>query len=213
MELAKLILEYVKALAWPFTAIALGLVFRKSLVGILARLEKASLPGGVSLNFDKQIQQVENLSQKLLEAPAATPLETEVRLSPNDANKKMIELSLEPMKSGLEIEYFRNLAKVDTTLALAALRIELESLFKNMIAKTYGEDSTSIRSNVSAIAMTKTLAENRLIPADEANLANKILRLCNQAIHGRKVTQDEADTVIMSSAYIFGMYRKWLSAL
>jgi hypothetical protein len=140
MELAKLILEYVKALAWPITAIALGLVFRKSLVAILARLEKASLPGGVSLDFEKQIKQVQNLSQKLLETPVAPPIQTGVHISPNDANKKMVALSLEPMTSGLELEYFRNLATIDTTLALAALRIELESLFKNMIARTYGED-------------------------------------------------------------------------
>jgi len=213
MELAKLILEYVKALAWPITAIALGLVFRKSLVAILARLEKASLPGGVSLDFEKQIKQVQNLSEKLLEAPVAPPVQGSVQISPGDANKKMIALSLEPMKSGLEIEYFRNLAKIDTTLALAALRIELESLFKNMIAKTYGEDPSKIRTSVSAIAMTKALAENRLIPSDEADLASKILRVCNRAIHGKKVSQQDALVVIGAAEYIFDRYRIWLSTL
>src|ERR1039457_514397 len=123
MELAKLILEYVKALVWPITAIALGLIFRKSLVAILARLEKASLPGGVSLDFETQIKQVQNLSQKLLETPVAPPVKAGVDISPNDANKKMVALSLEPMTSGLELEYFRNLATIDTTLALAALQI------------------------------------------------------------------------------------------
>src|ERR1017187_1547310 len=213
MELAKLILEYVKALAWPITSIALGLVFRKSLVAILARLEKASQPGGVSLDFEKQIKQVQNLSQKLLETPVAPPIQTGVHISPNDANKRMVALSLEPMTSGLELEYFRNLATIDTTLALAALRIELESLFKNMIARTYGEDPSQIRKNVSAISMVKALAENRLIPSDEADLANKILRVCNRAVHGNKVSEDDARIVIDSSEYIFDRYRAWLGTL
>jgi hypothetical protein len=61
--------------------------------------------------------------------------------------------------------------------------------------------------------MVKSLAENRLIPSDEADLANKILRVCNRAVHGNKVSEDDARIVIDSSEYIFDSYRAWLGTL
>jgi hypothetical protein len=211
MELGKLILEYIKALAWPVTVIFLGLSFHKPLSAILRRIKKAGLPGGVSLDFQEQIQEVQDLSQKLIEAPASPPLQTEPNVSASDTNKKMVALGLEPMKSGLDIKYFRDLAKFDTTLALAALRIELETLFKNMIEKTLGKEGDKIRSSVSAISLARLMGENRIIPSDEADLAVKILKVCNRAIHGKNVSDYDAEVVIDASANILDRYRIWLS--
>jgi hypothetical protein len=55
MELTKLILEFVKVLAWPITALVLALIFRAPLRAILSRLRRAGLPGGVSIDFQEQI--------------------------------------------------------------------------------------------------------------------------------------------------------------
>jgi hypothetical protein len=46
MEIARLVLEYVKALACPLTVVALSLYFRSEIKRLLARLRKAVLPGG-----------------------------------------------------------------------------------------------------------------------------------------------------------------------
>lgn len=211
MEVTKLILEFVKALAWPMTAIFLGVYFRKPIVAILNRLKKAGLPGGVSLDFEEKILEVQSLSQELVNTPVTQIPQFEQRVSPSDANKKMIDLGLEPMKSGLDMNYFRNLAKSDTALALAALRIELESLYKNMIEKTLGKEGDKIRASVSAISLARLSGENRIIPSDEADLAVKILKVCNRAIHGKNISAYDAQVVIDASQTIFDRYRIWLS--
>lgn len=53
MEIAKLVLEYVKALVWPLTVCALSLFFRSEIKRVLARLRKAVLPGGVSVDLHR----------------------------------------------------------------------------------------------------------------------------------------------------------------
>jgi hypothetical protein len=46
MEIAKLILEYVRALVWPLTVLSLLLFFRSEIKRVLARLKRLGLPGG-----------------------------------------------------------------------------------------------------------------------------------------------------------------------
>lgn len=51
MEIAKLILEFVKALAWPALVLALAIVFRVQIRRLIERLKRASLPGGFALEI------------------------------------------------------------------------------------------------------------------------------------------------------------------
>ena len=44
MEIAKLILEFLKALAWPFAVLSIAIIFRAPISAILSRLRKADLP-------------------------------------------------------------------------------------------------------------------------------------------------------------------------
>jgi hypothetical protein len=48
METAKLVLEFIKVLAWPFTTVLLALVFRKPIADFFGRLKKVEFPGGFS---------------------------------------------------------------------------------------------------------------------------------------------------------------------
>lgn len=43
MEIAKLVLEYLKALVWPLTVLSLCLFFRSKLKKVFARLRKAEM--------------------------------------------------------------------------------------------------------------------------------------------------------------------------
>ncbi|HXI40118.1 MAG TPA: hypothetical protein VNH18_01650 [Bryobacteraceae bacterium] len=65
MELAKLVLEYVKALTWPVTALSIALIFRREIRAILARIRKAALPGGVSIDFEEQILETKELATRI----------------------------------------------------------------------------------------------------------------------------------------------------
>src|SRR5437879_6239563 len=122
MELAKLVLEYVKAVAWPATAVAIALMFRREIRAILARIRKAALPGGVSIDFEGQILETVALATRIEAAPPPSNRPQTSVLPLTEANSRMIDLGLTPTPSGLDMSYYKSIAARDPTLALAGLR-------------------------------------------------------------------------------------------
>jgi hypothetical protein len=206
MDIAKLILEFVRVLAWPIVAVFIAVYFRKSLQAILERLIRATLPGGVSLDFKEKIEEAQKLSQAL-EAPKPNQLQqASLPLTVGDVNKKLISLGLEPVSSGLDIEYFRSMAKIDPALAFAALRIEIEALTKNIIVGC----NLPIQKNRSTMLSIRDLSKAKAIDGPTAILALDVLNICSRAIHGQKVYQDDAERVIDIAAFLFALFRTWL---
>lgn len=135
MDIAHLVLEYIKALAWPALLLIVTLVFRRELLRLISRIKKADFPGGISIEtFPQQIEDAMSLSKivkneikiKNQEHSSATSIPL------NEANKRMIKLTLAPSSSGLDFTYYRNIANSDPNLALAGLRMELEVMLKNV---------------------------------------------------------------------------------
>jgi hypothetical protein len=207
MEFAKLILEFVKALAWPITILVVALIFRAPLRAILSRLRKAGLPGGVSIDFQEEILEARELSEKVeaLPPPADRPKPPAIPLT--EANARMIRVGLRPTASGLDMTYYREIAENDPTLALAGLRIELEVMANN-IAVGF---KLATRKNEALSSLLSRLKANGAISSGQLELTRKILNLCNQAIHGRTVTKEEAEEVIDAASVLAQQYLSWLS--
>jgi hypothetical protein len=207
MEVAKLILEFVKALAWPITALVLALFFRTPLSTILNRLRKAGLPGGVSIDFHEEIQEAKQISK---EVEAVTPPSDRPRrplIPQTEANARMIALGLKPTSSGLDMSYYREIAQTDPTLALAGLRIEIDVLANNLAAgyKLETKKTESVGS------LLRRLRERGAITAEQMDLARRILAICNRAIHGQRVTREEALDVIDAASVLANDFLAWLS--
>lgn len=208
MEIAKLILEFLKILAWPITTVFLAIYFRKSLKAILARLIKATLPGGVSLDFKDQIDKAQTLSEKVLENPKPKLLlEAAQPLSSKEVTKKLIALGLEPLNSELDISYFRALANSDTTLALAALRIEMETMTKDIISVC----KLPIQKKRPTSFLIRELEKSEIITNGQSALALQVLQICNQVVHGQKIDREEAEMVIDTAEVLYNAFRDWLS--
>ncbi|HEY4740497.1 MAG TPA: DUF4145 domain-containing protein [Candidatus Acidoferrales bacterium] len=207
MELSKLILDFVKVLIWPVTTIGLVLIFRSQLVALLSRLRKADLPGGVSINFEKQIQEVKQLSEKVGALPTPTDRPKPPAIPLTEANARMISLELRPSPSGLDMTYYRDIALNDPTLALAGLRIELEIMAKNL-ARGF---KIPIRETESIGRLLSRLKAEGSITNEQLQLTRKILDVCNQAVHGRTVTKEEAEEVITAAEVLTQQYLNWLS--
>jgi hypothetical protein len=207
MEVAKLILEFLKAFVWPATIVILVCVFRNPLAAILQRITKADLPGGIKLDFQEKIQEAQQLSEKVQEKPTPAPEEKVALIPISEANARMIALGLEPMSSGLNISYFKQIATSDPTLALAALRIEVETLARN-IALGF---KLELKPHGSAGRLYRELFEKGAITESQLQLAEKILILCNRAIHGETVSWAESKDVIEASSVLFANFLAWLS--
>jgi len=204
MEIAKLILEYLRVLIWPITTTVLIVLFRSPLIKILTRIRNLALPGGLTLDFQDEIDATTALSEDAMQLTSTTKQNTNPAVPSTEANALMISLGLQPIGSGLNTNYFANIAESDPTLALAGLRIEIETLLKNM----------SRFMNKSPTSLLRNLRNLGIIPPVEAELTSNILRLCNLAIHGDQfITQSEAKQVIHSAEAFFLYYLMWLSGL
>jgi hypothetical protein len=207
MEVAKLVLDYFRVLVWPITTIGLALLFRVEIRNLLARLRKALLPGGVSLELEDQIQQVRLLSERVASEPAPSNRKKTPGIPLTEANARMIQLGLQPTLSGLDMSYYRNLAATDPVLSLAGIRIELETLARNLARGYQLHLSQTEPINRVLVALRDAFA----ITPGQMELAQKALRLCNQAIHGRNISREQAEEVIDAVSVLARDYLAWLS--
>jgi hypothetical protein len=188
MEIAKLVLEYVRALIWPTTVLTLSLFFRSEIKKVFARLRKAVLPGGVSIDLQEEVREVKELSEKVESAAPPVDRKRTPGIPQTEANARMIQLGLRPSPSGLDLSYYREIAERDPILALAGLRIELETWFRN-VAQGFKVDARPYDSMNRILAR---LRDANAVTPDQVKLARRVLSFCNQAIHGGEVSKDQA---------------------
>lgn len=207
MDMARLVLEYIKALIWPSLIITLVVIFRRQLKRIFARLRRASLPGGISVDLQEEIQEAKQLSEKVEATPPPEDKEKIPVIPTTEANKRMIELGLQPSPSGLDFSYYRNLAIQDPNVALAGLRIEFDIVARNL-AKGF---NVKFSERDSGARLLHKLYDASAITADQMHLSQMLLQFCNEAIHGRTVSREEANAVIEIADVLADQYLSWLS--
>jgi hypothetical protein len=206
-EIAKLFLEYIKVLIWPSVVIFLVLLFYRQLSALLGRIKSANLPGGVSLDFNEAVQEIKKLSKEV-EPPKPPKGSKKMPMLPlTEANSKMLKLGLQPSPSGLDFKRYRELAIQDPNLALAGLRIELETMLKN-VAKGF---NLSFSEKESTGMILRKLQSAGNITLTQYELSSKVFNLCNMAVHGSRVSNTEANTVIDIAETLADQYVKWLS--
>ncbi|MCK4910667.1 MAG: hypothetical protein KAR83_03445 [Thermodesulfovibrionales bacterium] len=208
MEIANIILEYLKVLIWPVTVFTLAIIFRKQVENILSRIKKAELPGGISIEtFPKQIEEAKVLSKIVKEEKQLPKMKEGPVLPLNEVNTKMLNLGLIPSSSGLNLSYYRILAEKDTALALAGLRIEIETMLRN-VAKGF-KVQISKRDTISILV--KKLLENGAITYHQAELITSVTQLSNAAVHGLNVTFSQAIDILSIADVLRDYYISWLS--
>ncbi len=85
----------------------------------------------------------------------------------------------------------REIAKSDTVLALAKIRIEIEKALQ-LIAKISSVDS----SRRTLGYLVKKLSDQEIITTGVAHSLREVIGICNRAIHGEALSEDSAETII-----------------
>jgi hypothetical protein len=179
---------------------------RSEIKRLLARLRKAALPGGISVDLQEEVQEVKQLSLKVESAPTEDR-KKKPGIPLTEANARMMKLGLAPMLSGLDTSYYRSMAETDPVLALAGLRIDLETMMRNV---AIGFKLKTAASGPVPRVLAR-LREAGAITPDQMRLAQNIFSVCNQAMHGRFVSRGEAEEVIKAAEILFRQYLAWLS--
>ncbi len=207
MEIAKLVLEFVRVLVWPLVVLGVGFVFRQELKNLIARIRHADLPGGVGIDFPQEIQEARELSVRVEAAPLRGEKKGVPAIPLTEANARLIQLGFRPSPSGLDMNYYRALASQDPNLALAGLRIEIDILARNL-AKGF---KVQYDDRDSGIRLVRKLYQGDALTDEQMQLTVKVLQLCNAAVHGTPVSREQAEEVIGIADVLATQYLSWLS--
>jgi hypothetical protein len=207
MEIAKIFLGFIQALAWPVTTVVLLCIFRKSIIGLIPKMKNAELPGGLKLSFQEGIEIAEQKMEKVKMVESQIGKKKTGILSASEANQKMLQHGLRPVPSGLRIDYFREIVEQDPNLALAGLRIEITILMENLLVGWEIEKGK----NESVSKTLQKLYDHEAISSEQFELARDVLQLCNKAVHGERITKTEANRVIDIFEILVEQYIWWLT--
>ncbi|ACF46014.1 hypothetical protein Paes_0973 [Prosthecochloris aestuarii DSM 271] len=210
MEIAKIVLEFIRALIWPAIVVFLALSFKNEVAALLGRIKSAKLPGGVSFDLNEKIQEVKVLSNEVQESVSAKQEEHKGKPSIplTEANARLIQLGFQPSPSGMDMSYYLQFASQDPNLALAGLRMDIDILVRNL-AKGFGASVDNKRTSIGQLL--RMLLDSDAIYANQYELAVKILNVCNQAVHGTPITYEQARSVIQSAEVLVADFIAWMS--
>ncbi|MFH1372967.1 MAG: DUF4145 domain-containing protein [bacterium] len=165
---------------WPeeffLDSYSVGLVFLLA-IPLLAPFLKKAKWFGAEFDFKENIQQLVNLVEESRE------------------EKREIEEEKRPVDiiETFSAESAMNLVEQDPNLALAALRIEIERILRLAYHTLIDPDSSS-KNGIGFLV--KKLHEHDTIGDHQRDAIHQITKLCNEAVHGGKVSIRDAIEVI-----------------
>ena len=207
VEIAELILEYLKVLIWPGVVVFTLLLFKKQLHQVVLKLQKASLPGGISFDFNQEVKEVKQLQERVEISPPPEEAKGLPRIPKTEANERLAELGLQLSPSGLDMNRYREIAQSDPNLALAGLRIDFEVLTRNL-ARGF---NIVVGPRESGLRLLRKLYEENALTGEQLLLAQKIYQLSSSAVHGQEVSQAQANQIIDAAEVLAEQYISWLS--
>lgn len=208
MEIAKLILEYLKVLVWPCVTLGTVWIFRHELSQLLARLEHVKLPGGAELDWKKQLQAVETAAEKL-EARQWAPALPAPGTQRNQIINAMSAAGLPRSPSDYDLQTYRRLSEFDPNLALAGLRMELDRMLQNLAR---AHDLVFDAAPTSSGRLASLLKARGILTDDEYELLRSIVSVANSAVHGQNVSPQDALRTIDSAQVFLDLYLQKMGA-
>jgi len=208
MEIAELILKYIEVLIWPLVALFVIFYFKDELSKLFERAKKVELPGGISIEaFENKLEQAKKL-EKEIKSERKPEIAELIKKHDNDtqANKRMIKLGLKPSPSGLDLNYYRQLAQTDKQLSMAGLRIDLELMIRNL-AQGF---KLKVNENTSVNKVLKVLLDKGFIHSKQSEFMKIIFQLTNYAIHGGEINEEQIDSVLELGETLVEDYVAWL---
>ncbi|WP_321488228.1 DUF4145 domain-containing protein [uncultured Hyphomonas sp.] len=182
IEIAKLVLEYIRVLVWPALILLLVCMFQNEFVSLLDRMVKWAGPG-FSAEFSERAQELE----EDVESIPPSPLSTDIEVPSSDINVRLTDAGFEELKGSFGFISYQDIAQINPSLALAGLRMDLEIMLHNLAKKANIDVS-----NRSISFVLKELLSAEVISSRDFNLAKEINFLCNLAVHGQSVRRQDA---------------------
>lgn len=211
MEILRITVELLKVLAWPVVAGITIYLFKDEIRLLLKRPWKAQLPGGISIEtLPEKIEEAKDRAadvQREVDERFKDKNISKISIAVDDVNKKLLERGLEPSPSGLDLKYYERLIAEDPNLAMAALRIDIEKMLRNL-AKGFKIELR--RNEQSATGLVRALLRANAITQNQFRLLNDVLEICNAAVHGLAITSSDTYSVLEIVKVLRDDFVAWL---
>jgi len=192
MEVAKLILEYIKVLIWPVVTLVAIYNFKPELADLFSSIKKLKLPGGTEIDWEETIEVAEEAA-KAIKNPRR---ELSVEIAEEKAFiEKSIRHGLDLSPSNYNFNFYLEMAEKDYHLALVGVRIEIEKILRNMAQLFNLEMSAKPTIN----NLLRVLRRVSVLEEDEYALLQSVIKLANEAAHGNSVQEEYAIRAIESA--------------
>jgi hypothetical protein len=122
----------------------------------------------------------------------------EVRRIAAEAERSITKKQLEeqPLSRPINVkDAITKLAESDVVVALAKLRIELESRLRKLYENTPGLPQ-KVQSKFSILEMMRALTAQRVLPQEICAAIRDVMEICNRAIHGEEIRSADASRII-----------------
>jgi hypothetical protein len=209
-ELLKIILDFIGTIIWPITSLIIILIYRKAILRLVDRARKIELPGGIALEaVEEDIEQAKELAIEIKSdrnPEVQNLIDKEGDKLESEANVKMIQRGLMPSPSGLNLDYYRDLAQSDPRLALVGLRIDFELMLKNL-AKGF---KIPIEEKIPVFKIISKLFNEGVITNKQYEFINAIFRISNSAAHGAEISLKQVYEVLDIGQVLVDDYLAWL---
>lgn len=210
-ELTKIILDFIGIIVWPLMVFILVLIFKKELKKILLSAKKIGIPGGVDFEIENKIEEAEKTAEKIKteKQPVNTPKSRKINNIEDgtEINRKMAQLGLDPSPSGLDLNFYRNIAnEYSVQLASLGLRLDLELMLRNLLKgfKIVGFEKKSVSQVARELFSKGRLTENQL------SFVLQIFQILNSVAHGAEITYKQFNEVLNIGQILIEDYKNWL---
>ena len=208
-ELLKILLQFIGTIAWPIAILVIITLFKKQIQKLFENAKKIELPGVLTFEIEKEIGQAKQLATEIKNerTPEAQKLiDTQIPLSESEANKRMIQLGLNPSPSGLNLNYYKNIADSDPRLALVGLRFDFELMARNL-AKGY---NIPVSEKDSVAQITNKLYSNNFLTTKQRSFLDTVFSISNSASQGAEISKRQAYEIIDIGQVLVEDYVAWL---
>ena len=203
VEVAKLVLDYLRVLVWPALTLLVLMNFQGELVQLVSRMTKWSGPG-FSAEFADKAKEMES------EAELITDLVLDGGRFTDGWNESLLKAGLTAVPGAFNFERYQEIAKENPNLALAGLRTDLEVMLKNFA--TINNSASQTMSGSGRIILS--LSKQGLLDESMTALAFEVNSLCNRAVHGEKIRVSDALSVLEAGERLLSyLFDKVISAI
>ncbi len=207
MDIAKLVLEFLKVLIWPTAVLTSFIIFRAELKSLAESLRRIKLPGGTELEWQQKIKAAEEAAEKVENSPRVLE-STNVKNDLATFVSQSYKHGLLASPSNYDFNYYREIAERDRNLSLAGLRMELERMLQNM-ANFFNIEYDKMRTSTGRLS--RLLEKEDIFEKTESELLGSIISVANAALHGREVSLFDADRTIESAEVFLDFYVAFMS--